>query len=168
MANVNRLERLVKLLAEEGVELVLAGGYAALTHGSSLTTQDVDVAFRMTRENLERLEKALSGLNPVHRMTPQKMPLDFSKQGYHGWKNIYLRTEWGQLDCLGEVKGIGNFDDALSLSEELEFEDGTCIRILTLDALIKAKEAMGRPRDIHAAHELKAIRDLRRKGSANP
>ena len=33
------------------------------------------------------------------------------------------------------------------------------IRVLTLDALIEAKRAMGRPRDLNAVLELEAIRE---------
>ena len=37
--------------------------------------------------------------------------------------------------------------------------DGRAILSLTLDALIRAKRAMGRPRDLHAVLELEAIRE---------
>jgi hypothetical protein len=147
------------------VEFITVGGYATMLHGSALMTQDVDVACRMTRENLLRLEAALKNLHPVHRQTPQKIPLDFTQQSPEGWKNIYLRTDWGQLDCLGEIKGIGDFDAVLAHSEEMDLGDGLLIQILTLDALIEAKKAVGRPRDIHAVHELEAIRELRRPRS---
>ena len=39
--------------------------------------------------------------------------------------------------------------------------DGTEIRVLTLDALIVAKRAMGRPRDLHTVLELEVIRERR-------
>lgn len=37
------------------------------------------------------------------------------------------------------------------------------IRALTLDALITAKRAMGRPRDLHTVLELEVIREQRQK-----
>lgn len=116
----------------------------------------------MTPENLLRLGNALEGLHPVHRQTAQKLPLDFSTQSTSGLKNLYLTTDWGQLDCLGEVLGVGDFDAVLARSEPLDLGDFT-IRVLTLDALIEAKRAVGRPRDIHAIHELEAIRSLRKR-----
>jgi predicted nucleotidyltransferase len=68
------------------------------------------------------------------------------------------------LDCLGEIKGIGGYAECLRRSEPIEI-DGQEVRVLTLDALIEAKRAMGRPRDLHAVLELEAIREyLRSEG----
>jgi hypothetical protein len=48
-------ERILGALHEAGVEFVLIGGLAAVVHGSSLTTADVDVTPERSPENLERL-----------------------------------------------------------------------------------------------------------------
>ena len=138
-----------------------------MSHGSALLTQDLDVACRMSEKNLKKLETALEGLHAVHRQTPQKLALDFQKDGYVRWKNLYLRTDLGQLDCLGEVAGIGDFDAVWARSEELDLGDFK-MRILSLDALIESKKAIGRPRDIHAVHELEAIRELRKQPRPSP
>jgi hypothetical protein len=53
---------------------------------------------------------------------------------------------------------------ALACSEPIDL-DGTVIRVLTLDALIDAKRAMGRPRDLRAVLELEAIRERLRRGN---
>jgi hypothetical protein len=73
-------------------------------------------------------------------------------------KNLYLDTDWGVLDCLGAVTGIGDYDDVLANSEEIELDSGSC-RVLTLDALISAKQAMDRPRDRETVLQLQAIRE---------
>jgi hypothetical protein len=156
-------KQLVRRLADHGVECVIIGGYAALSHGSSLLTQDIDVACRMTPENLAKLEAALAGLHPVHRMTPQKLPLEPGSLPRGGWKNVYLQTDWGQLDCLGEVAGVGGYDAVFARSEEIDLGDFR-LRILGLDALIDAKRAAGRPKDFQAVYELEAIRALRKRG----
>jgi hypothetical protein len=44
---------------------------------------------------------------------------------------------------------------------------GTEIRVLTLEALILAKRAMGRPKDLHAVLELAVIRERRRRSWEN-
>ena len=46
----------------------------------------------------------------------------------------------------------------LKCSVEIHLDFGSC-RVLSLDSLIKAKEAMGRPRDKEAVLQLKAVRD---------
>ncbi len=160
------LKDLVLRLHTNGVDYVLAGGFGVVAQGSSLVTRDVDVACNMTPENLLRLFTAFADLNPVHRMTPQKLPFTREQAEKGGLNNLYLATDWGQLDCLGEIKGIGGYAACLAQSEAVDL-DGAEVRVLSLDALITAKRAMGRPRDLHAVLELEAIREMRNR-RANP
>lgn len=74
-----------------------------------------------------------------------------------GIKNLYLTNDWGQLDCMGEIKGLGGYQECLPLSQVINIS-GLKIRTLTLDALIEAKRAMGRPRDLQTVLELQALR----------
>ncbi len=157
------LKDLVWRLQSGGVEFVLVGGFGVITHGSALMTRDVDVACRMEPDNLQRLFVSLESLRPVHRMTPQRVPFTREQAEQGGLNNLYLSTDWGQLDCLGEIKGIGGYAECFARSEALDL-DGCEIRVLTLDALIEAKRAMGRPRDLHAVLELEAIRERLRAG----
>lgn len=155
---MKELTRITRRLAEANVDFVIAGGLGTLLHGGALMTRDVDVACRMEPDNLLRLFAAFEELRPVHRMTPQKFPFTREQATKGGLQNLYLSTNWGQLDCLGEIKGIGDYPACLTESEPIEI-DGVTIRVLTLDALIRAKRAMGRPRDLHAVLELEAIRE---------
>ena len=72
--------------------------------------------------------------------------------------HLYLDTDWGQLDCLGEILGVGDYQAVVAQSVPVELAGGVC-RILSIDALIRAKEAMGRQRDREAALQLRAIRE---------
>lgn len=155
---MQELTRITKHLAEHRVEFVVAGGLGVILQGSALMTRDVDVVCRMEPDNLLKVFNSLEALHPTHRMTPQKLPFTREQVERSDWKNLYLSTDWGQLDCLGEVKGIGGYQACLAVSEPIQMEDVT-IRVLTLDALITAKRAMGRPRDLHAVLELEAIRE---------
>jgi hypothetical protein len=150
-------ESLLMRLIEHHVEFVIVGGFAAVAHGSSLLTQDVDICYRFTPDNLLRLQEAMTGLHPVHRMTPKRLPLQLTSQACEGLKNLYLDTDLGQLDCLSTVAGVGDFEQAKAHSVEVPFPIGTC-RILSLDALIAAKAAMGRPRDREVVKQLRAIK----------
>lgn len=144
------------------VRYSVIGGYAAMLHGSALMTQDADVVIDLSPENLKKLHNALQDLNPRHRMGAEKRAFTEQDAADPHWKNLYLTTDWGQLDCLGEVAGIGSFEACLARSEVMDLGDFQ-LRILTLDALIEAKRAIGRPKDIHAVHELEAIWELREK-----
>ena len=38
-----------------------------------------------------------------------------------GWENIYLDTNAGILDCLGDIKGLGNFHECKARSVQADF-----------------------------------------------
>ncbi len=155
------LESLLERLVRRRVQFVVVGGYAAAAHGATLVTQDVDICCRFSPSNLLRLQEAVADLHPVHRMTPRRLPLALTEAACRGLKNLYLDTDLGQLDCLGSVLGLGGFEIVLKRSIRIKLPFGFC-RILSLDALIVAKEAMDRPRDHAAAAELKALHSRRR------
>ena len=148
---------ILRLLGKHGVEFVVVGGYAVVAHGGTLVTQDVDVCCNFSPENLLRIQEALKDHHPVHRITPKRLPLQLTKENCQGLKNIYLDTDIGQIDCLGEILGIGDFQEVKKRSFVVDLE-GRDIRLLELDALIEAKKALNRPRDQEAVLELEAIR----------
>ncbi|OHB42555.1 MAG: hypothetical protein A2Y13_04540 [Planctomycetes bacterium GWC2_45_44] len=72
------------------------------------------------------------------------------------FKNLYLDTDAGQLDCISFVDGVGNFDTVKSKSTIIEIEN-IKLNILDIDALIEAKKALNRKKDLQAIVELEAI-----------
>jgi hypothetical protein len=157
---VKQLEQILERLIQSEVEFVVVGGFAAMAHGSPLITQDVDICLRPSGGNWMRLQDALDGLHPVHRMTPDKRALELTVEFCRALKSLYLDTSWGQLDCLSEVDGVGDYEKIVTDSEELELPFGLC-RVMSLDALIQSKEAIARPKDILALTHLKAIREAK-------
>ena len=153
-------EALLKVLSEGGVEFVLVGGYSAMLHGSSLMTRDIDITCPMAAPDVRRLFNSLEPLHPIHRMVAEARPFTSGEAERSDWKNLHLKTDLGVLDCLGEVKGLGNYSACLARSTELDLGEFT-IRTLTIEALIEAKRAMARPRDLQTADELELIRDRR-------
>ncbi len=105
-----------------------------------------------------KIQQAFQGLNPVHRQRSD-LPLVVTPELCEGLKNLYLKTDLGVVDCLGEVLAVGNFDDVLEHSTFVELPMGR-FRILEVDTLIKAKEAMARPHDLIAVQHLKALKTL--------
>lgn len=152
------LESLLGRLIAHRVDFVVVGGFAAVAHGVTLVTQDIDVCVDLSWDNLVRLHEAVNDLEPVHRMTPGKLPFVLTQEMAQGLKNLYLGTRWGQVDCLGEVKGLGAFGEVAGHSVEIELPVGRC-RVLGIDGLIRSKEAMGRPQDKLAVLQLRAIKE---------
>jgi hypothetical protein len=153
---MQHLNQLLERLVRAEVECVLIGGFAAIAHGSSLQTRDVDVCIRLGEENLRRIQKAFQGLHPVHRARPD-LPLDLTPELCARLKNLYIKTDLGIVDCRGQVMGVGGYEEALRHSVPLVFPFGTC-RLLDLDTLIKSKEALGRPHDLLTIAHLKAVK----------
>src|SRR4051812_48612118 len=128
---MHHLKRLIERLNQGEVEFVIVGGYAALAHGSSMMTEDVDICCPFTEVNLTRIGACLADLHPVHRLTPQKIPFQITSTLFQGLKNLYLLTDFGVLDCLGEVLGVGAYEQVLARSIIVELPFGKC-RILGL------------------------------------
>lgn len=139
----------------------MVGGFAAVAHGVTLLTQDIDICCPVTADNLMRLQAALADLHPVHRMPPERPPLHLTPETATEFRNLYLETDWGQLDCLGEILGVGDYNRVLAHSLEIELAGGPC-RILTIDALVQAKQAMGRDKDRETILQLRAIQERTR------
>jgi hypothetical protein len=140
--------------------MILVGGVAAVAHGSARTTLDVDVVYSRAEDNLARLVSALAPLRPELRGAPPGLPFRFDVPTIKAGLNFTLTTRLGLLDLLGEIAGGGTYEKLLPRSIAVEILGAPC-RVLTLDALIDAKRASGRPRDLEAIAELEAIRERR-------
>src|SRR5437867_1334960 len=158
---MQNLSELTSRLVEAQVEFVLIGGFAAVAHGATLVTRDVDICCRFTEENLMRIQQAFADLHPVHRSRPD-LPLALTRAQCASLKNLYLKTDLGIVDCLGEVLGLGDFESVWKHSIELELPFGNC-RILDLDGLIRAKEAMNRDHDRITVRQLREIKRRRQQ-----
>ena len=153
---------LLARLQQYGVEFVVIGGVCGVMHGVGLVTLDLDVCCRFDAANLRRLEAALKDLNPWHRLTSSKVLFELSDELCSRLKNLYLQTDLGKLDCLGDVKGVGDYDAVLRRSMEFKMSFGS-VKILDLDTLIAAKEAAGRDKDMYAVRLLRSLAEKQKK-----
>lgn len=144
---------LLKRLNDHGVNYILVGGMAANLHGSPITTMDCDIVVSLNIENLSQLAKAPAPLSPTFRNKTPPQSFDETMAARGGWKNIYLDTGAGVLDCLGDIKGLGGYEECEARSLEVDL-GGYSIRVLTREALIAAKRAMGRPKDLLTVTQL--------------
>ena len=147
---------LLRRLSDSGLEFVIVGGYAAISHGSSYLTRDVDICVMLTPENIAKLQRALADWNPKHRMTPQKLSFLTYPPAGQPLNSIYLQTDKGVVDIFTTVLGVGDFSRLKANAEELEV-DGYKYKVISLSDLITAKETMGREKDLLTAKELRAI-----------
>jgi len=146
----------VELLSDAKVELILIGGLAAQAHGSARLTQDIDFIYRRTPENIARLVTALAPHSPYLRGAPPGLPFRFDAATVQRGLNFTLTTTLGDLDLLGDMTGGGTYEQVIEHTLALDVF-GRVIRVLDLPALIRAKRAAGRPKDIETIAELETL-----------
>jgi hypothetical protein len=150
----------VEALTLAGVEFLIVGGQAEQLFGSARVTYDVDLCYRRTRDNLERLARALNSLKPTLRGAPPDLPFRLDAQSLALRSNFTFDTIHGPLDLLGYLEPIGGYEEAVVNAVDMEFGPWT-IKVLSLDDLIRIKQHIGRPKDRDSLMHLLAIRKLR-------
>lgn len=155
-----RLEQLLGALSDAGAAFILIGGVAARAHGSARITQDIDVSYSRTPENLERIVHALAPHAPYLRGAPRGLPFEWSVKTLQAGLNFILTTRLGDIDLLGEIVGGGRYEDLLPNSSPIRLF-GRNVLLLDLPWLIHVKRAAGRPKDLEVIAELEALLEER-------
>lgn len=155
------LFEVARLLSQSNVEFVIVGGIAIRSHGGNYITEDLDICYSRKRENLKKLAGVLEPLKPRPRGIPETLPFVFDWSTLQHGTNFTFTTSMGDVDLLGEVKGLGSYDDLLKDSITVNL-DGFPTHILSVPGLITAKEAAGRPKDEAGLKVLYALRESER------
>lgn len=157
-ALTNFIERQARLLGRFGVECVIVDGVAATLHGSEIPTTDLDVCYARNPPNLDRLARALQSVHAKLRGAPEDIPFILDAETLPHGLNFTLTTDIGSLDLLGEVRGVGLFEDVVAGSLVFELF-GYPFAVIEMGKLIAAKRAAGRPKDLVAVAELEAVQE---------
>jgi hypothetical protein len=154
---VTRFAELLRTLASAEVEFIVVGGVAAAAHGSPRSTQDVDVVYGRSGQNLQRLLEALGPYHPYLRGAPPGLPFRFDMGTLRSGLNFTLTTDLGWIDLLGEITGGGRYENLISHSISVTAFGIHC-HVLDLDTLIQTKRLTGRPKDLEVLAELESLR----------
>lgn len=153
------LEPAIRSLVENQVEFVIVGGVAITAHGSAYITKDLDFCYSRAKENLFHLVAALAPFKPRPRDFPAGLPFVWDAGTLRNSTNFTLSTDIGDIDLLGEVSGVGAYADAAADCVVMQLY-GHNVQVLSLDALIRAKRAAGRTKDLLVLPELEALREV--------
>lgn len=156
---MTNFEAALNVLTQGGVRFIIVGAFAAVAHGATQVTRDLDICCERTMENMERLSKALAPYHPQLRGVEDNLPFVLDAQTLSGGMNFTLQTDLGEIDLMGELSGVGHFSDLLRDSEKVRLYRNE-VRIASLDAVIRSKRAAGRPKDLSAIPELEALKEL--------
>jgi hypothetical protein len=155
------VEKQLRLVGDFEIECVLVGGVAATVHGSAIPTQDLDICYSRDRQNLTRIVAALRSVNATLRGASKGIPFILDEETLSHGLNFTFDTDAGNLDLLGEVRGVGLHADCLEAAEDVEIFSHL-FHVLSLVKLIEAKRAAGRPKDMIALAELEAILEYKK------
>lgn len=149
---------ILRVLDGHRVDYVVLGGLAGLAHGSRYPTNDTDIAYDRSRDNLERLSAALIELGATLRGAPKDLPFVPDAATLAQGANFTFDTVHGPLDILGDPAGAPPYA-SLRDSSLTTTLFGVRVAVAGLDHLIAMKEAAGRPKDLLMASEYRVISD---------
>ena len=158
---------LLQRLLAAGFDFVIVGGVAAAAHGSARNTDDLDILAVFTADNRARLPAAPRPFPPRTAPRPDLGEIDAAPEELARYRNLYLVTDSGRLDVLGELPPLASVAEVDAMAERLQLFGATC-KVIGLDHLITIKESVGRPKDLLVVAELKAIRDRLRNRPVGP
>ncbi|MGO9260645.1 MAG: hypothetical protein ACLQU1_30710 [Bryobacteraceae bacterium] len=92
------------------------------------TTQDLDIAYGRSDENLRALANSLTPHNPYLRGAPPGLPFRLDFDTLRASPNFTLVSDLGWVDLLGEVAGGGRYEDILPHSTAIQVFGISCRR----------------------------------------
>ncbi|MFN2504219.1 MAG: hypothetical protein ABR540_08310 [Acidimicrobiales bacterium] len=154
--------RALRTFNERGVRYVLIGGYASSILGAPIITNDVDICYERTTENMDRLASALQDLRASLRVAGVDEDLSFILDGrtLAAGDSFTFRTDAGDVDVLGTPSGTGGFRDLDADATSYDLGEGLIVRVVSLDDLIRMKEAASRPKDEAHLHVLAVLKEM--------
>jgi len=150
--------RALRTLIDYGVEFVVIGGIAGRLWGSPTVTNDLDICYRCSPMNLERLADALNSIHARLRGVDDEVPFQLDAAALANGDSFTFVTDAGNLDVLGTPSGTTGYDDLLATANEVDLEE-LKVKVCDLEDLIRMKRAAARPKDLIEVEVLTAVRD---------
>lgn len=160
------LRALLTPLVRHGVDFVLIGGMAGISHGSNYPSYDLDVVYARDPNNIARLVKALGEISVRLRGAPADLPFLLDARTIENGSNFTFVTTHGDFDILGHADGMPGYKelkDAAPVREIL----GLDVHVASIDHLIAMKRAANRPKDKLMVEEYIVLADEQRRADGD-
>src|SRR5947207_7422566 len=133
------LREFIELLNSRGIEYVIVGAHSLAFHARPRYTGDLDILVRPSPENAAKLVSLLRDFGFAKGDLAES---DFTVPE----QMIQLGRAPNRIDLLTSISGV-TVEDAFSTRMSTELE-GLPVFVLSKEALIRNKRAVGRPQDI--------------------
>ena len=139
---------ILQLLVDENVKFILVGAYALAAHGYPRSTMDIDLWVMPSLDNAEAVLRALGNFGaPLQKLTIADLQKDDTI--------FQIGVAPRRIDIITGVSGL-QFEKAFAHSIEIDIE-GIRIHILSVDDLIRNKNATERIKDLADVEVLKGL-----------
>lgn len=157
-----QIDKLLGPLIAHGVDFVLIGGQAGISHGSAYPSYDLDVLYSRDRDNVVRLVAALDEIGVRLRGAPRDVPFVLDARTIENGANFTFVTRYGDLDVLADAAGMPSYDELKAEAVDREIF-GHVVKVASIDHLIAMKRAAGRTKDKLMVEEYIVLADEQRK-----
>ena len=148
--------RVLRALERAGVDYALIGATAMGMHGIVRATEDMDLLIRADRENVERIQSALS---MVYQDDPSLEEIQAGD--LLGDYPVVRYYPQGSDLCIDLITKLGEMATFESVESEIKEIQGVCVRVATPSALYRLKKETLRPIDRQDAAALRSHFDLK-------
>lgn len=143
------LALVVKALNQHGLEAILIGNMAAALHGAPVSTIDIDLFFRKTPRNMQKLKLVAAALEAVILRPYYPVSALF---------RLHREHDGLQIDFMGHIDGVRSYEGVRGRAGQFEI-GGQKLLAASLDDIIRSKQAAGRSKDLAVIDILKKARD---------
>lgn len=145
-------KELLRLLEENRVEYMIVGGYAVSYHGYPRFTKDIDIFFKVSDENIDRLRQSLIAFAFQEEDLPREV---FTAKG----NILTFGVPPTRVDLLNEIDGITYEEASPNIVRGTYGE--LDVTFIGLDDLLKNKRSTPRAKDKADVEELTQEEDSR-------
>src|SRR5580692_11246138 len=143
------LALVAKALNEHSLEAILIGNMAAALHGAPVSTIDIDLLFRKTPRNMQKLKLVADALEAVILRPYYPVSALF---------RLHRDRDGLQVDFMGHIDGVQSYEGVRGRAGLYQI-GGQKLLAASLDDIIRSKRAAGREKDRAVIAILERTRD---------
>jgi hypothetical protein len=143
------LALVAKALNENRLEAILIGNMAAALHGAPVSTIDIDLFFRKTPRNMQKLKLVAAALDAVILKPYYPVSALF---------RLHRDRDGLQVDFMGHIDGVQSYEGVRGRAGLYQI-GGQKLLAASLDDIIRSKRAAGREKDRAVIAILERTRD---------